>query len=74
MKRPQTKTPRRPRSMTGAVARNRKEAAMQMVRLEFEVSRLELSLAQAEERAATHKRELGDLEKRRGRLLAALQP
>ena len=74
MKRPQTNTPRRPRSMAGAIARNRKEAAMQMVRLEFEASRLELALSQAESRAATYTRELDELTRRRGRLLATLKP
>jgi len=74
MKRPQTNTPRRPRSTAGAIARNRKEAAMQMVRLEFEASRLELAIAQAESRSASYTRALSDLHKRRNRLLETLKP
>ncbi|MEM1273970.1 MAG: hypothetical protein AAGF88_09135 [Pseudomonadota bacterium] len=72
MKRPECTMPKRPSSAAGAIARNRKQAAIQMVRLEFEASRLELATAQAEARAAIHKRDLANLSARRQRLISAL--
>ncbi len=72
MKRPRIKTAKRPLTASGAVARTRKEAAMQLVRIEFDASRLKMAAEQAEERAATHREELSVLEKRRAAILAAL--
>ena len=73
MKRPRIKMPRRPRSISGAVARSNKEAAIQLVRVEFDVARLELAITQAEDRAETHRHELALLDARRQRLLARLK-
>jgi len=72
MKRPRIKTARRPLSTSGAVARTRKEAAMQLVRIEFDAARLEMAADQAEERASTHRQELLVLQQRRAALIAKL--
>ncbi|MEM9757322.1 MAG: hypothetical protein AAF914_15075 [Pseudomonadota bacterium] len=72
MKRPRTTTPRRARTMSGAVARSRKEAAIQMVRLEFEASRLEMAVDQSLDRARAHAIDLDAVRARRRRLIAAL--
>ncbi|MBF9029973.1 hypothetical protein HKCCE3408_06175 [Rhodobacterales bacterium HKCCE3408] len=73
MKRPRITMPKRPRSISGAVARSRKEAAIQLVRVEFDASRLEMAADQAESRAETHRRELDHLNRRRKRLLGRLK-
>lgn len=73
MKRPTVKMPRRPRSMSGAVARSRKEAAIQLVRVEFDAARLDLAIGQAEQRAEAHRQEAALLAQRRRRLLAGLR-
>lgn len=73
MKRPNVKMPPRPRSMSGAVARSRKEAAIQLVRVEFDAARLDLAIDQAEQRAETHRRERELVLQRRRRLLAGLR-
>lgn len=58
MKRPVTTMPRRARAASSAVARTPKEAAIHLVRLEFDASRLEAGIAQAENRVASYRREL----------------
>ena len=73
MKQLKTQTPRRPASMIGAVAQSRKDAAIQMVRLEFEAARLERSLEHSQRRAAGFSVELRDLDKRRNNLLSTLK-
>lgn len=73
MKRPNVTMPKRPRSMAGAGARSRKEAAIQMVRLEFEAARLEMAVDQAEARAKAHRSEFGLLNQRRKALLNTLK-
>ena len=73
MKHVKPQVPRRAQSLTGAVARTRKDAAIQMVRLEFEAARLERSIDHAQRRAAGFSAELGDLEKRRAGLLDKLK-
>lgn len=72
MKRPRVTIPKRPRSISGAVARSKKEAAIQLVRVEFDAARLELAIQQADDRAGTHRRELALLETRRRNLVAQL--
>lgn len=72
MKRPSVNMPKRPRSTAGAVARSRKEAAIQLVRLEFDTSRLEMAIEQAETRARTHRSELQSLHARRRALINTL--
>ncbi len=73
MKRPATTTPRRARSTSGAVARSRKEAAIQLVRLEFDLSRVDMAIAQAEQRAETYRAERKALSARRQTLVQMLQ-
>ena len=73
MKRPRVTMPKRPRSVSGAVARSKKEASIQLVRVEFEAARLELAIDQADVRAQTHRDELALLEARRRTLLAQLK-
>lgn len=58
MKRPVTNMPKRPRTASAAVARTPKEAAMRLVRLEFDAARLQMGLAQADQRAETYRAEL----------------
>ncbi len=58
MKRPHIQTPKRPRMASSAVARNSKEAAMHLVRLEFDAARLNMGITQAENRVATYREEL----------------
>ena len=72
MKQLKPQVPRRPQTLTGAVARTRKDAAIQLVRLEFEAARLERSIEHAQRRAAGFTGELNDLQKRRGGLLDKL--
>jgi hypothetical protein len=73
MNRPRVKMPKRPRTMAGSVARSRKEAAMQLVRVEFDASRLEMAVEQAEGRAETHRQELKVLKQRRRALVEKLK-
>ena len=73
MKQLKPQVPRRAQSLTGAVARTRKEAAIQMVRLEFEAARLARSIDHAQRRATGFSQELNDLEKRRNGLLDKLK-
>jgi len=72
MKRPNTIVPKRPRSSTGASAKSRKEAAIHLVRLEFDLSRLELGAQQAEQRLAVCRDEIIEKERQRKALLAQL--
>ncbi len=72
MKRPQTTIPRRARSTAGAVARTRKEAAVQLVRLEFDLSRVDMAIAQAEQRAEAYRLEREALDARRRALMDLL--
>lgn len=58
MKRPKTQMPRRPRMASTAVARTPKEAAINLVRLEFDAARLEMGIAQARNRAAAYQHDL----------------
>lgn len=58
MKRPKIQMPKRPRMVSSATARTSKEAAIKLVRLEFDASRLEMGLAQARNRAEAYENEL----------------
>lgn len=58
MNRPNSISVRRPKTLGTGVVNNRKGAAIQMVRLEFDISRLEQAIAQAEQRAALARAEL----------------
>ena len=58
MKRPRIQTPKRPRMASSATARTSKEAAMHLVRLEFDAARLNMGIAQAENRFMAYREEL----------------
>ena len=73
MRRPKITPMARPAMMSGLAARTPKEAAVHLVRLEFERSRIALGLGQAESRADRHRAEGEALEKRRRALRAILE-
>lgn len=58
MNRPNSVSVRRPRTAGAGTARTRKDAAIQLVRLEFDISRLEQAVAQADQRAALARSQL----------------
>lgn len=58
MKRPITQTPRRPRMASVSVAKTPKEAAISLVRLEFDAARLRMGIEQARNRIATYQHDL----------------
>lgn len=68
MKRPKTKTIRRPPLTSSRVAHTPKEAAIDLVRLEFDAERLRLGIAQAEDRLRAYKTELDRIADKRARL------
>ena len=72
MQRPKTRPMPRPAMMSGLAARTPKEAAVHLVRLEFDRSRIEFGLSQAESRAERYRAERAAVEKRRRALLALL--
>ena len=73
MNRPKTCTPKRPRSSAGKVPRSSKEAAINLVRLEFDVTRLSNGISQAEDRIRAYSSELDDKLQERQRLLDIMQ-
>lgn len=58
MKRPKSQMPKRPRMVSASVARTPKEAAVRLVRLEFDAARLEMGIAAARDRADSYTAEL----------------
>lgn len=58
MKHLQTHVPKRPRMASAAVARTPKEAAIRLVRLEFDAARLQQGIDAAQTRAAVYQDEL----------------
>lgn len=72
MKRPKSQVPKRPKMANTAVARNPKEAAIGLVRLEFDAARLQMGIDQAKERAETYLQELSRNKAERENLLAIL--
>ena len=72
MKRPRTATPRRPATGSGRTARTSKDAAISLVRVEFDLSRLSMGIAQAEDRIRTYKAEQSDKLRQRDRLIALI--
>lgn len=72
MKRPRSAQPRRPRQMSGLSARTAKEAAIHLVRLEFDRNRVERGILEAEGRAANLRRDREHLERQRASLLALM--
>jgi hypothetical protein len=72
MQRPTTSPMRRPAAMSGKAARTPKEAAIHLVRLEFDRSRIQIGLRQAELRAEFYRTEDAAIERRRRALLDIL--
>lgn len=72
MKRPKTQMPKRPRMASSASVRNSKEAAIHLVRLEFDAARLEMGITQARNRAEAYQTELHRNTTERQQLLSVL--
>lgn len=73
MQRPMVKTLKRPQNTTKRTIRSSKEAAIELVRIEFEVSRLSLGIKQAEDRILTYNSELTQRLAQRRKLLNLLE-
>ena len=74
MNRPKTRTLRRPRMASGRVAKTPKEAAIDLVRLEFDAERLRMGIEQALGRVQGFQAELDRNEAQRARLISMLAP
>jgi hypothetical protein len=72
MKRPKTQMPKRPRMASNAVAKTPKEAAIGLVRLEFDAARLQMGIDQAQDRADGYLHELNRNQEQRQALLNIL--
>lgn len=72
MNRPKTQMPRRPRMASAKVARSAKEAAISLVRLEFDAARLQQGLNQASNRTKSYQHELDRNSEERRHLMAVL--
>lgn len=72
MKRPMSAIPKSPRSARSGVARSRKDAAIQLVRLEFDVSRLQRAIELADRRSAADRQSLVEKERQRRSLMQIL--
>lgn len=72
MQRPRSPVIRRPKMASADTARDHKQAAMQLVRLEFEINRLKRALSTSRQRTAMHKAELEAQQSERAKLLAVL--
>lgn len=62
----------RPRTRSVGSARDHKQAAMHLVRLEFEINRLQRALATDRQRVALHESELAVQRSERAKLMAIL--
>ena len=74
MKRPVSAHPKSARQIPQPVARSRREAAIQLVRVEFDMSRLELGIDQAQDRLCRYAEELDQRRRKRAALLDILKP
>ena len=72
MNRPKTQMPRRPRMASAKIARSAKEAAISLVRLEFDAARLQQGLDQAHNRARSYQHELSRNQEERRHLMTVL--
>ncbi|MDG4648425.1 hypothetical protein P6F26_08205 [Roseibacterium sp. SDUM158017] len=72
MKRPKIAMTRSPRAARAGVARNRKEAAIQLVRLEFDMSRLRRAIEAAERRSAADRCDYDEKDRQRRSLMRIL--
>lgn len=73
MKRPISQSPFRPTRPSPGVAQNAKDAAIQLVRLEFDCARIRSGIAQAKSRMDGFEIELNRNERERKSLLALLK-
>ena len=74
MNRPKTKTLRRPRMASARVAKTPKDAAIDLVRLEFDAERLRMGIEQAVGRARSFKVELEQNQSKRALLIDLVVP
>jgi hypothetical protein len=65
-------SPKTPRTARSGVARTRKDAAIQLVRLEFDMSRLQRSIDQADRRSAADRQSFVEKERQRHSLMKIL--
>lgn len=72
MNRPRTFIPNRPTHNTGAAARNKKEAAIHLVRLEFDLGRIDAGMERAQQRLDAFSEELRVKQQHRDKLMAIL--
>ncbi len=72
MKRPKTQMPKRPRMASSAVARTPKDAAIKLVRLEFDAARLQMGIDQAQDRADSYQQELARNQQQRQMMMDIL--
>lgn len=72
MNRPKTQTLRRPRMASARVAKTAKEAAIDLVRLEFDAERLRMGVEQAQNRMESYQNELNQNRARRSVLIKLL--
>jgi hypothetical protein len=72
MKRPRAAIPRSAQAARSGLARDRKEAAIQLVRLEFDLSRLRRAIDEAERRCGSDRSDYRDKERKRQTLLKIL--
>jgi hypothetical protein len=74
MKRPNTVALPRPKTATAGTARTRKEAAIQLVRLEFDISRIERAMTLSRQRMKACSSELAVYTAEREKLMRMLKP
>jgi len=74
MNRPKTKTLGRPRMASARVAKTPKDAAIDLVRLEFDAERLRMGIEQAVGRARSFKVELEQNQSKRALLIDLVVP
>ena len=74
MNRPKTQTQRRPRMGSARVAKSAKEAAIDLVRLEFDAERLRMGVEQAQNRMQSYQSELDQNLAKRSALIKLLNP
>lgn len=73
MKRPASLVPKSPQGARTGVPRTSKDAAIQLVRLEFDLGRLRRAIDQAERRCSADRATLAEKERQRRALLRILE-
>jgi hypothetical protein len=72
MKRPQTAVPKSARTARAGVPRSREDAAVQLVRLEFDLGRLRRAIDLSERRSAADRQVYAEKDRRRRALMKIL--